>query len=246
MAQQLTSLEISETSLVDEPACAEIDPRTGRKIRRATVAFFKRDSGFLTPDQLREHMDTLEKSRREKKKMGKFQKVLKSATTRDAIVAAVEQKAQKIAKRDSIGEDAALAKVWQEHPEAHEAYEAAPKGDLRKREPNMMQATAAEAELDRRARKRMAKDKTMTYAKALSSELDADPGLYTQYQNEAAAGTTFLVPEPNTQADSMTRKSAEDGDACPDCGEEIDAGDKFCAGCGADLAKAKAKRKRST
>jgi hypothetical protein len=44
MPQNLTDLEINEVSLVDRPANAEIDPATGRKIPRAVVALWKRDS----------------------------------------------------------------------------------------------------------------------------------------------------------------------------------------------------------
>jgi len=43
MANQLTELKVSEVSLVDRPANAEVDPKTGKKIPRATVALWKRD-----------------------------------------------------------------------------------------------------------------------------------------------------------------------------------------------------------
>jgi hypothetical protein len=52
-----------------------------------------------------------------------FTEILKSATTRNQIVAAIEQQAEKIAKRENCSMDLARAKAWQEHPEAHEAYE---------------------------------------------------------------------------------------------------------------------------
>lgn len=251
MANELKELTIDEVSVVDHPSCAEADPRTGRKIPRSVIALRKRDDsrdGYLTPNQLRKYMDRLESElqlTKGEKRMSKFQKVLKSATTRDQIVAAVEQKAQKIAKRDNIGEDLAMAKAWAEHPEAHEAYEAAPKGELPKRQPKMFQATVAETELDRRARQRVRKT-GVSYPKACSYELQEDPSLYERYEKELAAGATFLVPESGpSQADHPMRKSASDGDECPDCGEETDEGDNFCAGCGADLAKEKAKRKRT-
>lgn len=60
---------------------------------------------------------------------------------------------------------------------------------------------------------------------------------------------TYAVPEPSTSQSGLhpMYKSAsdDDGDECPSCGEETDDGDKFCSDCGADLAKAKSKRKRS-
>jgi hypothetical protein len=44
MPQVLHSLKISEVSCVDRPANAETDPLTGKRIPRATVALWKRDS----------------------------------------------------------------------------------------------------------------------------------------------------------------------------------------------------------
>jgi hypothetical protein len=182
MPHHLTSLQINEISVVDAPANSEVDPVTGRKIARARVALFKRDS------------DTSDKPRNgEKKKMG-FQQILKSATTRDQIVAAVERKATKIAKRDRVSLDAARVKAWTEHPEAFAAYEAAPL-DVVKRERKTFEETKAEAELDMRARKRM-KRTGSSYAKAVSEELEADPSLYVKYEREMAAGARFVVPEP--------------------------------------------------
>ena len=109
VSHQISSLDINEVSLVDSPANAgpEIDPRTGRPIKRAVVALFKGDS------------DTNEF--RKGKKM-KFAEILKSARTRDEIVAAVEGQAQVIAKREGISRDAGLVLAWGLHPEACEAY----------------------------------------------------------------------------------------------------------------------------
>ena len=172
-----------------------------------------------------------------------FKEILKSAKTRDEIVAAVEEKARRIAKRDGIGDDASLVRAWQEHPEAQAAYEAAPLPVAKKAERRMIKTTVAEAELDKRARKRMRKT-GQSYPQAVSSELNEDPGLYDKYQKELAAGATITVPEPqylNTQpdADKFTRKRAsdDDGEECPRCEEDVDDDDAFCSSCGADLAK---------
>jgi len=43
MANQLTDLTVREVSLVDRPANAEKDPKTGAHVPRATIALFKRD-----------------------------------------------------------------------------------------------------------------------------------------------------------------------------------------------------------
>jgi len=174
--------------------------------------------------------------------MSKFQKVLKSTTTREAIVAAVAQRAVKIAKRDGIGDDLALAKAWAEHPEAQLAYESAPKEAPKKPERRMFAATKAEIELDDRARKLMKKNPGTTYAKAVTQTLESDPGLYSRYESELAQAKTYDVPEPESQRDHPMYKSASDGDECPACGEEVDDDAKFCSACGADLAKAKRKR----
>jgi hypothetical protein len=45
MATELHSLVVDEVSLCDTPANSSIDPKTGRKIRHAMVALWKRDSG---------------------------------------------------------------------------------------------------------------------------------------------------------------------------------------------------------
>jgi len=240
MPHELSSLEVFEVSLVDHPASAgpEIDPRTGRPVARARVALFKRDA------------DTNNKKER---KMG-FKTILKAAKTRDEIVAAVEDKARRIAKRDGISDDAARARAWNEHPEAQAAYEAALKPVAKKAERRMFKATAAEAELDKRARKRMRKT-GQSYPQSVSSELNEDQSLYERYEKELAAGATYMVPEPHyldipaSNSDRMlSKRSLSDGyDAksddseCPECDEDVDEDDAFCSSCGADLSK---KRKR--
>jgi len=67
MANNLESLELEEISLVTFPANAETSPKTGRKIPRATVALRKRDSRYLSRDEIIAHMDQVEKSRRREK-----------------------------------------------------------------------------------------------------------------------------------------------------------------------------------
>jgi hypothetical protein len=235
MPNIISSLEIDEVSLCDSPANASVDEKTGRKTKHAVVALWKRDVS-----------DT---NNTKERKMG-FKEILKSAiSTRDEIVAAVEEKARRIAKRDGISDDAALVKAWREHPEAQAAYEAAPVAVAKKTARRMFRATAAEAELDKRARKRMRKT-GQSYPQAVSSELNEDPGLYDKYQKELAAGATYTMPEPQyatgSNSDRMLGKSDDDDSGeCPECGEDdIDDTDSYCRNCGADLAKRKAKSGR--
>lgn len=55
MPQNLRQLTIDEVSLVDRPANSSIDPATGRKVPRARIAIFKRDSvDKYHPDQMRD------------------------------------------------------------------------------------------------------------------------------------------------------------------------------------------------
>jgi len=183
--------------------------------------------------------------------MSKFKQVLKSATTRDQIVAAVVKKAAKITKRKGIAPDLAEAKTWAKDG-AREAYESAPLPKAPVRERKFFEATPSEAELDRRARKRMKKT-GVSYPKACSEELTADPSLYENYQRELAAGNTFSAPEPeylSTQPgefDRMmtTKSNGDDDDECPECGEDVDDGAKFCSSCGTDLAKKSKVRRRA-
>src|ERR1017187_5024963 len=105
MPNQLHELTVDEVSLVDHPSCAETDPLTGRKVARATVAIWKRDNsqGHEGPNQ---------QSVKETTKMSKFKQILKSATSREQITAAVVQKAEKIAKKQGISLEKAEAKAW--------------------------------------------------------------------------------------------------------------------------------------
>jgi len=251
----LTDLSISEISLVDNPANAEIV--NGRKIPRARVALLKRDDSnddeprYLNRAELEAYMDSVEKSRREKK-VSNFEQILKSATTREQVVAAVEAKAAKIAKRDGITIEKAEAEVWEKNPEAVEAYEQAAK-TAPKQEPRMTRVTEAEAELDKRARKLVKRNPGMTYAKAVDNCLQEDPALYTRYEKELAAGVTYLVPDmtPTSVADSSDKflTKQDYADECPSCGADLDSEEaKYCSQCGTDLAKArkfKSQRKSS-
>ena len=156
-----------------------------------------------------------------------------------------------IAKRDHISED--RAQVWVEHPEAQELYEATAKSEPKRPEPEIFRATKAEAELDERARKLMKSSPGISYPQAVTKVLQQRPEIYQKYEAELAAGATFEVPDPRHGGydDSMYMKKAatedaddEDDDTCPECDEDIEAGDKFCSACGTDLqAKAKAKSK---
>jgi hypothetical protein len=65
MPNNLRSLELEEISLCDFPSNSEIDPRTGRKIARATVALKKRDSQHLGREDMKRYMDEVEKRRKE-------------------------------------------------------------------------------------------------------------------------------------------------------------------------------------
>ena len=109
MPQVLSSLEVSEISLVDNPANAGpgIDPRTGRPIARARVALWKRDSDTKhtnhegAKDGIQRDFEVGEDTRRNRR-------------------GGRGRKARRIAKRDGIGDDAALARAWNEHPEAQQ------------------------------------------------------------------------------------------------------------------------------
>jgi hypothetical protein len=170
-----------------------------------------------------------------------FSEVLKSAKNRDEIIAAVETQALKIAKRDGISVNKALAEVWTD--EAYEAYEVAPKGEPQRPIKKMFKATKAEGELDTRART-ILKASGMSYPQACSQALEEDPSLYTKYQSEVAAGSTYSVPDPQYGAIKYSKQDDdEDGDTCPECDEDVEAGDKFCSACGEELPKQKSKSK---
>ena len=242
MPNILHELIVDEVSLVDHPSCAEIDPRTGRKRDRAVVAFFKRD-GDLAKNN----------NRKEQPKMSKFERILKSGTaTRDQICQAVAKKALKIAKRAGTEVNSEIhEQVWSE---AYAAYEAAPLPVVRKAAPPLVQTTAAEVELDKRARV-IAKRDGIGYPQACSKVLTADPSLYKQYVDELAAGDTFTAPDPSkldVPLDYFLKvaKAAEDDGVCHNCDEAVDDDDEYCSSCGASLAeqhatKAKAKTKKS-
>lgn len=257
---QLTDLVVEEVSLVDRPANTSIDPKTGKKTRHAVVALFKRDSSAAASmraarlQAVRGRLNSIQQGIEDVKKTlamnrqalaarlaeGKkeesmpttFEQVLKSAGSRDAIVAAVEKEAEVIAKRDGLTIDRARAKVWNETG-AHEAYEAAPIGKPKQPERKVFRCTKAEAELDRIARQRVKKT-GRSYAQCCSDVLTERPELYKQYQEELASGRTFLVPEPEFIAGPVLK--GDDEGECPKCGEETEDGDKFCSNCGHKLA----------
>src|SRR4051794_10390837 len=99
MPNELHELHVDEVSLVDVPANSSIDPKTGRRRRHAVVALFKFDASG----------DEQDRTDKRGEPTMKFEEVLKSATTRDQIVAAVRQEAVEIAKRGGITVDAAEA-----------------------------------------------------------------------------------------------------------------------------------------
>jgi len=186
----------------------------------------------------------------------KLRKILKGETvaSRALIEQAVVAKAAKIAQRKGLSREAAESQVWQQ-PGVQEAYESVPVARQPQRaEPKTYKATAAEAELDRRARKRMARTKC-DYAKAITDELDADPSLYTRYTEELASNSTpYDVPENSqllsTQPGDYDRMVGKRGKAksdspeeCPECDADVDEDDSYCSSCGADLEGLDKKRK---
>ncbi len=178
----LRDLSVMEISVVDNPANSSIDPATGRKIPRAVIALWKRDSD-----------NNEQRTGDRKMKKQTFTEVLKSAETRDQVCAAVERAAEAIQKRDGISLERARVCAWTN--EAMEKYERLPLPAVLKRERPMGNFTRAEARLEERARKRMRKT-GCSYAKAISSELEDDPSLYEDYEKEMASGATFVAPVP--------------------------------------------------
>ena len=184
--------------------------------------------------------------------MPKLRKILKGeiAVSRATISAAVVKKAEKIAKKTGISREAAEGEIWS-RPGVQQAYEDTPKPKQPKRaESRIFKATAAEAELDRRARKRMTKEKC-TYAKAVESELASDPSLYNQYERELNSGATpydmpensqFLSTQPGDY-ERMIGKS-DSPESCPKCDADVDEDDSYCSSCGADLEGLDKKSKR--
>ena len=93
MPQKLNALTVNEVSLVDNPSCAERDPRTGRLVKRATVAFFKRDAPAYVPAKVR------------------FQRL------RDAVTANGEKLAELLAKSAKRKDDPGTVDVDAEKPQ---------------------------------------------------------------------------------------------------------------------------------
>jgi Skp family chaperone for outer membrane proteins len=266
--QVIKELEINEVSLVDWPANRDAKVAFFKRdrsnahdraaLRKQTVARLQaaRATRLLTlsdrllirqgqlDDLRKSHAESRErlhtKFNREEQKM-EFQQSIKSAGSRDEICKAVRAEAAEVAVKKGCTLDQAEANIWRNR-DAAEAYESARKSEPKRAEPKMFQATPAEGELDRRARKIM-KNRGESYAKSCSIALMEDPGLYSRYERELAAGTTYTVPAPQTQfLDAPTAKAAkpssdEGGGECPECGSEIDEGDSYCSDCGADLSK---------
>ena len=241
MPNELHSLTVDEISLVDNPSCASTDPRTKKKVRHALVAFYKRDNDPRTSDQKENYM---------------FSRILKSETvTRDQLVAAVQKRASEIATEHDCSVAIAESIIWKEHPELVAKYEATPKSVNPRRPARQMchDVTEAEIELDTRARKIMKRD-GLQYPQACSKVLTDDPGLYTRYCAEIAAGQTFTAPEPSrsdVEVDYFRKRAAEaEGDGvCAECDSDVDSDAAYCASCGTDLSAqretAKSKSKKS-
>ena len=246
----LRSLQISEISLVDTPANSSIDPVTGRRTEHARVALYKRDDSSNSSSGVQKQFGSIN-SRKEQPTMSKvskkFSAVVKSATTQAEITEAVIQKAGKIARKEGISHELAEAKAWA-RPGVLEAYEGARPGAV-KSPRRMAKVTAAEAELDLRARKKMRKT-GCTYSKAIADSLEEDPSLYQRYEKEVAAGATYDVPEneyTGTGTNSgpqlgqkatppPTNSRVGKGATCGQCGSAIERDDKYCANCGSSLA----------
>jgi hypothetical protein len=94
-----------------------------------------------------------------------MENILKSTTTRDQVVEAVEREAQEIAKRDGISYAAALAKAWAT-PGAYEAHETLPLGDPM-RPDHTVEVTRPEVTIEKRCRVLMA-EKHLSYPAAFS------------------------------------------------------------------------------
>jgi hypothetical protein len=111
-------LQLDELSLVDRPANASIDPRTGKKINRSVVVLYKRDNSNDGDEDNDDEKDGsgAQDVRTNGGKMDKenFIKVMKSASTREAIVENVTKRATEIAKKKGISLAAAEARVWKQ------------------------------------------------------------------------------------------------------------------------------------
>jgi nitrogenase subunit NifH len=183
----LSELSVEECSLVDKPS----NPY-------ARVAIWKRDSGYLTRDQLRKHMAAVEAARqkvkKEKKMSKKFATVLKSATSRDAICQVVRKQAEKVAKKKGISLAAAEARVWEKHPEAVLQYETAPivmpvmKSDLSRLR------TAAD-DLDKAVGKLKKKNAGLSFNALCDKALSEDSDLRERYMKELATPVISTIPQ---------------------------------------------------
>jgi hypothetical protein len=247
MPQRLASLKIDEVSLVDAPANSEVDPYTGKKVRRATVAIIKRDTRTGLQrlgdrvnalgdgiTKLKFTQDIHTKSKKGKKKMSLKKVLINKSATRQDLNAAVSRQAEKIAKRQGIRQEVAEGRIWntlytkvgQDESEAARAHP----------EPKTFLATPAEAELDKRARKLMKRNPALSYAGAATKALEQDPSLYTRYNDELNSGQTYPVPQQPEYLDITTKQDNLDGEeTCPNCGEEVEEGDQFCSACGKPL-----------
>jgi hypothetical protein len=193
MPTEIRNLRINEVSLVDNPANAEVDPRTGQKIPRATVAIWKRDDSDSTGDKPIRKENNME--------LPKLKEILKSDNpARAQICGAVRRKAAKVAKKKGISIEKAESLVWRKNPEAMVAYDAAP-APVFKRAPRFALVTKAETTLDARTRKRM-KRTGESYPAALRAELEADP--VCTRNTSARRSTAQLSPSPNTWARRCT------------------------------------------
>jgi hypothetical protein len=242
MPNILSDLSIDEISLVDEPACQERDPVTGRKIRRAVVAIYKRDSGPTNNTEFKKEQPTME-----------FEQILKGAITREQVCEVVRKHAVELAREQGCSIATAEAAIWKRHPSAYEAYESSPLPVARQQAIPLAQVTEAEVELDKRARQVMKRD-NIGYPQAASKVLVDDPSLYTRYCEEVAAGQTVTAPDPAhspVEVDYFMKRAAEaEADSvCANCDAPVESDHAYCPTCGSDLsaqretAKSKAKAK---
>lgn len=204
MAQELKNLEVSEVSLVSVPANASVDPITGKRIDHSVVAIFKGDSSA--------NME--------------LEQILKADNvSRNAIVDAVVQRAEAIAKRDGISRDKAEGQVW-ETPGLYPKYLAA-KTEFPRAADEPVRITKSEAALDARIAKRM-RETGESLAKATEAELMTEAGatLYKRGREERAAG----------QLTEVAKRGATE-DRCPDCKRSVGPTDPFCANCGAPIGR---------
>jgi len=175
--------------------------------------------------------------------MPKLSQILKgeAAASRRTLAEAVIAKAERISRKTGRPREKVENEIWEKG--AQQAYESLPLGTQRAREPKMVKVTSAEAELHRRALKRM-KGSDCSYAKAVSEELTSDPALYRQYENELASGQGYEVPQPAEYLEPATksgRKRKDDSggafDECGSCGSDVEPADRYCSNCGKPIYK---------